>query len=66
MFVAYTDGLVERREDVIDTGINHLAEVLAGLPPWLTADEAADALLEDALAGGAVDDDVALVVVRLR
>ena len=65
MFVAYTDGLVERREDVIDTGINHLAEVLAGLPPGLTADEAADALLEDALASGAVDDDVALVVVRL-
>jgi serine phosphatase RsbU (regulator of sigma subunit) len=60
----YTDGLVERRDSVIDAGMDrlvaHLRE-LAGRP----LDELCDALLDRMLAG-TPQDDVALVAVRLH
>jgi serine phosphatase RsbU (regulator of sigma subunit) len=60
----FTDGLVERRDSVLDTGMDrlvaHLRE-LAGRP----LDELCDALLDRMLAG-TPQDDVALVAVRLH
>ncbi|MEU2349477.1 SpoIIE family protein phosphatase [Modestobacter sp. NPDC049651] len=60
----YTDGLVERRDQVFDEGIARLRDelgTLAGAP----VGEIADQLLSRLLPGGA-EDDVALIVVRLK
>ena len=61
--VLYTDGLVERRGENLDTGLDRLAEVAAGL-----GDEGPEQLvreLTDALLGEhGPADDVALLVVR--
>ena len=59
----YTDGLVERRDEDLDAGTERLraaAADLAGLP----VEELCDALLDRL--GGALDDDVALLAVRVR
>jgi serine phosphatase RsbU (regulator of sigma subunit) len=60
----YTDGLVERRDADLDTGLDrlrtHLAE-LAGLPLQQLCDE-----LINRLVAGKPEDDVALVAVRLH
>ncbi|OPC77342.1 protein phosphatase [Embleya scabrispora] len=62
--VIYTDGLIERRDEDVDTGLDRLTTTLGDLtglgPEWL-ADELLDRL---GLAGGG-RDDIALVVVRL-
>ena len=61
--IAYTDGLIERRTESIDVGIDRVARSLAagsGLP----ADELAGKVLDD-LDDETSDDDVALLVVRL-
>ncbi|GAA3846058.1 SpoIIE family protein phosphatase [Saccharothrix violaceirubra] len=60
--VLYTDGLVERRGEPIDFGLDRLLRVAAAghaRPPG----ELADAITDDLLAGGR-EDDVALVVAR--
>ncbi|BCJ48326.1 hypothetical protein GCM10010168_77480 [Actinoplanes ianthinogenes] len=59
--LAYTDGLVERREEDYDDGIRDLHALLAGTPADARADDIADAVLAAALAG---EDDQALVMVR--
>lgn len=60
----YTDGLVERRHEDIDTGLTRLAESLARHrdedPEFL-----ADAVLLELLPPGGATDDTALVIVRL-
>ncbi|WP_329260569.1 PP2C family protein-serine/threonine phosphatase [Streptomyces pseudovenezuelae] len=60
----YTDGLVERRHEDIDTGLARLAESLArhreNDPETL-----ADAVLLELLPPGGATDDTALVIVRL-
>ncbi|MFE5588380.1 PP2C family protein-serine/threonine phosphatase [Kitasatospora sp. NPDC056531] len=60
----YTDGLIERRREDIDTGLARLADSLtrhqAADPETL-----ADAVLSDLLPSGGVTDDTALVIVRL-
>ncbi|MFD5771715.1 PP2C family protein-serine/threonine phosphatase [Streptomyces fungicidicus] len=62
--VLYTDGLVERRREDIDTGLHRLAEALhrhrAQDPERL-----ADTVLLELLPSGGATDDTALVVVRL-
>jgi anti-anti-sigma factor len=60
--VLYTDGLVERRDAVIDEGLDRLLRTAADardLPPEGLAGAITDVLLADGH-----DDDVALVVVR--
>ena len=64
--VLYTDGLVERREQPLQDGIDLLRTVLADLArARLGLDDLADALLERMI-DGHPEDDVALVAVRLH
>jgi serine phosphatase RsbU (regulator of sigma subunit) len=62
--VLYTDGLIERRQEDIDTGLARLADALArhreAAPETL-----ADAVLLELLPPGGATDDTALIVVRL-
>jgi PAS domain S-box-containing protein len=60
----YTDGLIERRNSVLDDGMDRLratAAELAGLP----LDDLCDQLIER-LVDGRPEDDVALVAIRLH
>lgn len=64
ILVLYTDGLIERRDEDIDTGLARLADSLAHHRH--TAPEAlADALLTDLLPPAGNTDDTALIVLRL-
>jgi serine phosphatase RsbU (regulator of sigma subunit) len=60
----YTDGLIERRHEDIDTGLDRLAEALRR---HRTADPEAlaDEVLLELLPSGGATDDTALVIVRL-
>ncbi|SHI46731.1 PP2C family protein-serine/threonine phosphatase [Streptomyces sp. 3214.6] len=60
----YTDGLVERRWEDIDTGVNRLADALARHRD-ADPETLADAVLLELLPPGGATDDTALVVVRL-
>ncbi|MCX4760328.1 SpoIIE family protein phosphatase [Streptomyces sp. NBC_01275] len=60
----YTDGLVERRHEDIDTGLNRLADALARHRD-ADPETLADAVLLELLPPGGATDDTALVVVRL-
>ncbi|MEU0941032.1 PP2C family protein-serine/threonine phosphatase, partial [Embleya sp. NPDC005971] len=62
--VLYTDGLIERRHEDIDDGMERLARCLArhrGAEPEVLA----DSLLAELIPSGGNTDDTALVVVRL-
>ncbi|MFI6002114.1 PP2C family protein-serine/threonine phosphatase [Streptomyces sp. NPDC051366] len=62
--VLYSDGLIERRREDIDTGLARLADALVhhrGTDP----EPLADALLFDLLPAVGATDDTALVIVRL-
>lgn len=62
--VLYTDGLVERRHQSVDAGIDRLVGLLgslAGAPPAALCDELLRSLVPER-----PDDDVAVVVVRIR
>lgn len=60
----YTDGLVERRGEDIDTGLTRLARSLTA-HRRLPAEQLADALLLDLLPAAGATDDTALVVIVL-
>lgn len=62
--VLYTDGLIERRREDIDSGLTHLADALVR---HRTADPEtlADAVLLELLPPGGATDDTALIIVRL-
>jgi len=60
--LAYTDGLIERRAEHLDTGITRLAELLH-THRGTTPDQLCDRILHDL---GASDDDVALLAVQLH
>ncbi|MFJ9869646.1 PP2C family protein-serine/threonine phosphatase [Streptomyces sp. NPDC101165] len=62
--VLYTDGLVERRREDIDTGLARLADSLARHQAD-DCENLADAVLGDLLPPGDATDDTALVIVRL-
>ncbi|MFJ2008108.1 PP2C family protein-serine/threonine phosphatase [Streptomyces chartreusis] len=62
--VLYTDGLIERRDEDIDTGLARLTHALAE-HSTLPVEELADTLLSHLGVSGGSQDDVALVVVRL-
>jgi anti-sigma regulatory factor (Ser/Thr protein kinase) len=62
--IAYTDGLIERRTENIDVGIDRVARSLVS-GAGLSADELAEKVLEDVGGSPATEDDVALLVVEL-
>ncbi|HEY3613516.1 MAG TPA: SpoIIE family protein phosphatase [Gaiellales bacterium] len=62
--IAYTDGMVERRDEVIDAGIERLASAFRAAGPDVPAGELADRLLRDVAEVTAADDDIALLVLR--
>jgi len=59
-----SDGLFERRNEVIDEGMNRLVTVFGGLA-GTRPEPSADALLDRMSEGSAVPDDTALVLARL-
>lgn len=63
--VAFTDGLVERRGSNIDEGETRLAELLSTCT-GLSADEIVARVQRALIEPGALDDDVALVVIKKR
>jgi serine phosphatase RsbU (regulator of sigma subunit)/anti-sigma regulatory factor (Ser/Thr protein kinase) len=62
--VAYTDGLVERRDVPVDAGIARVTSIVTE-GGATTADALATAVLDGALGDATARDDVALLVVRL-
>jgi serine phosphatase RsbU (regulator of sigma subunit) len=62
--LAYTDGVIERRDQVIDEGIDRLESAFASADAELAAGELADKLIHEVAEVTAADDDVALVVIR--
>ncbi|WP_042372843.1 SpoIIE family protein phosphatase [Streptacidiphilus neutrinimicus] len=62
--VLYTDGLVERRDEDIDSGIGRLTDALARRATH-APERLADAVLAHLGVAGGGGDDIALVVVRL-
>ncbi|WP_327686061.1 PP2C family protein-serine/threonine phosphatase [Streptomyces sp. NBC_00467] len=62
--VLYTDGLVERRQEDIGTGLQRLADSLAR-HRTADPDRLSDALLADLIPPAGLTDDTALIVVRL-
>ncbi|GAA3837071.1 hypothetical protein GCM10022403_082080 [Streptomyces coacervatus] len=62
--VLYTDGLIERRREDIDTGLARLADSL-GRHRKEDPERLADAVLLELLPPGGATDDTALVIVRL-
>ena len=65
LLVLYTDGLVERRDEDIDAGLERLRSLVEQLPPACTATEALDAIMQGVRLAQS-EDDVAIVVVRNR
>lgn len=59
----FTDGLVERKHESIDDGIDRAADVLAQTMP-LPLDAVADEVLRELAPEGGYDDDVAMVIYR--
>jgi serine phosphatase RsbU (regulator of sigma subunit) len=60
--VLYTDGLIERRGESIDDGLERLAETAASAPD--NPHDLADHLLRQLLPGSGGEDDIALMTVR--
>lgn len=61
LLLLFTDGLVERRNETIDAGLERLARVAARMTSNL--DELCDRLLREA-GPASMDDDIALVAIR--
>ncbi|MDQ0379459.1 PP2C family protein-serine/threonine phosphatase [Amycolatopsis thermophila] len=59
----YTDGLVERRAEVLDEGLDRLTGAFTGVT-GLPTDEAGDRILTDMLGEDEHDDDVCLLLCR--
>ncbi|MFF5650805.1 PP2C family protein-serine/threonine phosphatase [Streptomyces collinus] len=64
ILVLYTDGLIERRGEDIDTGLHRLTDALAGHHN-LSPERLADALLARLGVTGGARDDIALIIARL-
>ncbi len=65
MLVWYSDGLVERREEDIDRGLDRLAALAAGLT-GTDAQHWADSLLAGMTAGQVISDDLVVACLHLR
>lgn len=63
MLLFYTDGLIERRDTIIDTGIDQLAAAFGRAPG--RPDQIADTLCEVMLSDSSREDDTCLLVCQL-
>lgn len=63
LLVLYSDGLVERRDRDIDTGLNWLAETVSAHRDE-PVDDLVDTVLTASLDGGVARDDTVIVVIR--
>jgi serine phosphatase RsbU (regulator of sigma subunit) len=63
MLLFYTDGLIERRDAIIDAGIDQLAEAFQVAPG--TVDQIADTVCEVMLRDSSREDDTCLLVCQL-
>jgi PAS domain S-box-containing protein len=61
----YTDGLVERRGESIEIGLQRLVRTVTELPSDLPIDELCDRIIDEMDESGVRHDDVALVALRL-
>ena len=61
--VLYTDGLVERRDQPLDAGLEQLVATLAALDPRLKPDDWCEAIVRTMAPDGS--DDVAVLVAHL-
>jgi serine phosphatase RsbU (regulator of sigma subunit)/anti-sigma regulatory factor (Ser/Thr protein kinase) len=64
MLLLYTDGLVERRGESLDVGLERLRRAAVRLLPVHEAPEAVTALLEEQLEGSRPADDVAVLLLQ--
>src|SRR5262249_49420741 len=64
VIVLYTDGLVERRSQDIETGIGRLAQHLSDLGPEENLFAASRQMVSQMTAGSPTADDIALVLLR--
>ena len=64
MLLLYTDGLVERRGESLDAGLERLRRAVERLFPTREAPEAITALLEEQLEGSRPADDVAVLLLQ--
>ena len=62
--LAYTDGVIERRGEVIDEGIGRLETVFGAVDRDLAAAELAESVIRDVAEVTAADDDIAVLVMR--
>jgi serine phosphatase RsbU (regulator of sigma subunit) len=63
--LAYTDGVIERRDRPIDHGIERLESAFGAAPLDMSASDLADAMIHQVAEVTAADDDIALLVIRL-
>ena len=63
--MAYTDGLVERRSETIDVGLDRLRASLSACSTCDDVEAVADELITACLGDRPTDDDIALLVVRV-
>jgi serine phosphatase RsbU (regulator of sigma subunit) len=61
--VLYSDGLIERRHETIDDGLERLEEVVVRLRT-LPVEELCAALLEEVIGAGSTDDDAVVLCLR--
>ncbi len=64
--VVYTDGLVERRHESIQAGLDHLVRVVRETLDEPDVDTAAHRILDTCLGDEPAEDDVAIVVLRSK
>lgn len=64
VMVLYTDGLVERREESLDDGMERLRDAVSAARADSASAETVCRRLTKAMLGSGVSDDVAIVVIR--
>jgi PAS domain S-box-containing protein len=64
--ILYTDGLIERRGEVLDAGLARLVTAATNIPAGIGLQRFADRLIDDALDGAHHDDDIAVLCLRVE
>src|SRR5205823_393917 len=70
LLIWYSDGLIERRDEDLDTGLARLAAAAAGLPlprtrEWAGPQAWTETLLHEMTAGRRIEDDIAVICLLL-